>query len=161
ENKYNAILGGGKSNYVHPSDLAPMLIAMDATATIVGPGGTRTAPLQEFFVLPSKDVRRENILDPGEIVTQVNIPASPLTGRSHYPKFKERESMDFALSAVGAAVELAGDQAVRQCRIVLGGVATIPWRTIKAEQYLAGNPLTDKAIAQAAEIALEDAEPMG
>lgn len=161
ENKYNAILGGGKSNYVHPSDLAPMLVALGATATIAGPAGKRTVPLGEFFVLPEKDVRRETVLKEGEIVTDIHVPASPLAARSTYLKFKERDSLDFAMSAVAAALELGPDKTVKQARIVLGGVATIPWRVPKAEAFLVGKPINDETQAAAAKIALEGAHSMG
>jgi xanthine dehydrogenase YagS FAD-binding subunit len=162
ENKYNAILGGGKSNYVHPSDLAPMLVALGATVTIAGAAGSRTLPLQEFFVLPSQDVRRETVLKEGEIVTEIQVPASPLAARSTYLKFKERDSLDFAMAAVAAALELGPDnKTVRQARIVLGGVATIPWRAPAAEAYLVGKPINEETQTRAARLALEGARPMG
>jgi xanthine dehydrogenase YagS FAD-binding subunit len=161
QNKYNAILGGGKSNYVHPSDLAPVLVALGATANIVGPGGRRTVPLGEFFVLPSQDVRRETVLKEGEIVTEVHVPASAVAAKSTYLKFKERDSLDFAIAAVAAAIELAPDKTVRQARLVLGGVATIPWRCPAAEAYLAGKPINDQTQAEAAKLALEGAKSMG
>lgn len=158
--KYNAIFGGGESNYVHPSDLAPMLVALGATATIAGPGGKRTIPLENFFVVPAKDIRRETVLRDGEIVTEVQIPASPFGAKSTYLKFKERDSLDFAMSAVAAAVEMGADKTVRQVRLVLGGVGTIPWRVPKAEQFLTGKPLTEQNTAQAAKIALDGASTL-
>ena len=161
ENKYNAILGGGRSNYVHPSDLAPMLVALGATVTIAGAEGRRTIPLGEFFVLPEKDVRRETVLKEGEIVTEIQVPASPMAAKSTYLKFKERDSLDFAIAAVAAALELAPDKTVRQARIVLGGVATIPWRCPNAEAYLVGKPINDQRQADAAKMALEGAKSMG
>lgn len=160
ENKYNAIFGGGKSNYVHPSDLAPMLVALEATVTIGGPDGFRSIPLQEFFVTPAITVRRENVLKDGEIVTQLQIPASNLGQRSTYIKFKERDSLDFAIAAVAAAVDLAPDKTVKRARLVLGGVGTIPWHVPAAEEFLAGKKLTDDVNAQAAKIALDGAKPM-
>ena len=160
ENKYNAIFGGGKSNYVHPSDLAPMLVALEATVSIAGPDGARTIPLADFFIMPSIDVRRENVLKDGEIVTQVQVPASPLAGRSTYLKFKERDSMDFAIAAVAAAVDLAENKTVRRARLVLGGVGTIPWHAPAAEEFLAGKLLSEAVVAQAAQIALQGAKPM-
>jgi xanthine dehydrogenase YagS FAD-binding subunit len=126
ENKYNAILGGGPSFFVHPSDLAPMLVALGATVTIAGPGALRTVPLEQFFTLPTDDIRRENVLKDGEIVTEIQIPAASGSSRSTYLKFKERSSLDFAMASVAAAVELADSRTVRQARIVLGGVAPIP-----------------------------------
>jgi xanthine dehydrogenase YagS FAD-binding subunit len=161
ENKYNAVLGGGRSNYVHPSDLAPMLVALGATATVAGPDGRRDVPLDKFFVMPSEDVRRETVLKEGEIVAEIHLPASPLAARSTYLKFKERDSLDFAMSAVAAAVELAPDKTVKQARLVLGGVATIPWRTPKAEAYLVGKPINDETQAEAAKLALDGAKSMG
>ncbi len=160
ENKYNAIFGGGKSNYVHPSDLAPMLVALEATVSIAGPDGARTIPLADFFIMPSIDVRRENVLKDGEIVTQVQVPASPLAARSTYLKFKERDSMDFAIAAVAAAVDLAENKTVRRARLVLGGVGTIPWHAPAAEEFLAGKLLSEAVVAQAAQIALQGAKPM-
>jgi xanthine dehydrogenase YagS FAD-binding subunit len=160
ENKYNAILGGGPSFIVHPSDLAPMLVALGATVTIAGPDGIQNIPLEEFFILPTKDVRKENMLKDGQIITEIQVPASPFAARSTYLKFKERQSLDFAMSAVAAAVDLAPDKTVRQARLVLGGVAPIPWRVPDAERYLAGKTLSDSTVAQAAVLALNGASPL-
>lgn len=160
ENKYNAILGGGPSFIVHPSDLATMLSALDATISINGPKGPRDVPIGKFFTLPSDNASVENVLDDAEIVTQVQIPASAFASRSTYVKFKERESLDFAMVAAAAAVELGPDQTVRQARLVLGAVAPIPWRVPKAEAVLVGKPLNDDNIRAAAEMALEGAAPL-
>jgi xanthine dehydrogenase YagS FAD-binding subunit len=160
ENKYNAIFGGGDSNIVHPSDLAPMLITLQATITINGPDGARTIPLEQYFTVPDKDVLRENVLKDGEIVSEVQIPASPMGARSTYLKFKERASQDFAMSSVAAAVELGSDKTVRQARLTLGGVGTIPWRVPDAEQFLVGKALSTETVTQAAVIALKGATPM-
>src|SRR5262249_43683373 len=143
-----------------PSDLAPMLVALEATITIAGPDGTRTVPLGEFFVTPAISVRRETVLKDGEIVTQLQVPASNLGQRSTYIKFKERDSLDFAIAAVPAAVEFGPDKAVKRARLVLGGVGTIPWQVPAAEQFLAGKKLTEDVNSQAARIALEGAKPM-
>jgi xanthine dehydrogenase YagS FAD-binding subunit len=160
ENKYNAIFGGGDSNFVHPSDMAPMLIALQATVTINGPDGARTIPLEQFFTLPDKDIRRENVLKDGEIISEIQVPASPMAARSTYLKFKERQSQDFAMSSVAAAIELGPDKTVRQARLVLGGVGTIPWRVPEAEQFITGKVLSGDMITQAAVIALKGATPM-
>jgi xanthine dehydrogenase YagS FAD-binding subunit len=160
ENKYNAILGGGPSFIVHPSDLATMLTALDATITINGPQGARNVPIGKFFSLPSENASVENVLADAEIVTQIQIPASAFAARSAYIKFKERESLDFAMVAAAAAVDLAPDQTVRQARIVLGAVAPIPWRVPKAEAALIGKTLNDATISAAAEAALEGAAPL-
>jgi xanthine dehydrogenase YagS FAD-binding subunit len=161
ENKYNAIIGGGPSYIVHPSDLAPMLLALGAEVRVVGGDGRRTIPLDKFFTLPSQgDIRRENVLKNDDIVTEVHVPASPLTARSTYLKFKERESLDFALASVAAAVELAPNREVKAARIVLGGVAPIPWRVPAAETFLVGKTLNAEVLAEAGKIALAEAAPL-
>lgn len=159
ENKYNAILGGGPSYFVHPSDLAPMLIALGATVTIAGPDGARNFPLEKFFTLPTVQVRRENVLKDGEIVTEVQVPAAS-GGSSTYLKFKERSSLDFAMSAVAVSADLAGDKTVRSARLVLGGVAPIPWRAAETEAFLVGKKLDAPTVAAAADLALKQAKPM-
>jgi len=161
ENKYNAIFGGGPSYIVHPSDLAPMLMALGATVSVTGPEGKRVIPLDKFFTLPSEgNIRRENVLKNDELITQIQVPASSFAVNSTYLKFKERESLDFALSSVAVAVELGGDKTVRQAKIVLGGVAPIPWRASKAEAFLAGKSLNAEVLAAAAKEALSGAKPL-
>ena len=160
ENKYNAIFGGGPSFIVHPSDLAPMFVALGAQLTIVGPGGKRVIPIDQFFTLPSEgNIRRENVLKNDEIVTEIFVPASPLAAHSTYLKFKERDSLDFAMSAVAVAVELSGNT-VKDARIVLGGVAPKPWRVPDAEKFVTGKTLTKEVLAEAGKIALAKAEPL-
>jgi xanthine dehydrogenase YagS FAD-binding subunit len=160
ENKYNAIFGGGPSFIVHPSDLGNMLAALDAVISVTGPKGARQVSIDKFFTLPSENASVENSLDDGEIVTQISVPATLLAARSTYVKFKERSSLDFAMCAAAAAVEVGPDQTVRQARLVLGAVAPVPWRVPKAEAALVGKKLDDDAIAAAAEIALQDAKPL-
>jgi len=160
ENKYNAILGGGPSFIVHPSDLAPMLVALGASVSTASPKGGRSILLEKFFILPSEEPTRENVLEPAEIVTEIRVPASPLAARSTYLKFKERDSLDFALSAVAAAIEMDPSGAVRQARLVLGGVAPVPWRVPKAEEFLAGKRLEPATLAEAARLALRGASPL-
>ena len=161
ENKYNAILGGGPSYIVHPSDLAPALLCLNAVLTIAGPGGkTRQMPLTEFFTLPGEgDITHENVLKPGELVTSVFVPASAMAARSTYLKFREKNSLDWALSSVAMAVETDGN-IVKSVRVVLGGVAPIPWHARAAEAALIGKPLDDETIRAAALAATEGAEPL-
>ena len=161
ENKYNAIIGGGPSYIVHPSDLAPMLLALGATVTVSGATGKRAIPLDKFFTLPSEgNIRRENVLKNDDIITQINVPASALAAKSTYLKFKERDSLDFALASAAVALRLGPNQAVREARIVLGGVAPVPWRVPAAEKFLAGKKLTPDVLAEAAKIALAEAKPL-
>ena len=161
ENKYNAIIAGGPSYIVHPSDLAPMLLALGARVTVIGAAGKRIIPLDKFFTLPSEgNIRRENVLKNDDIITEIQVPATPLAGHSTYLKFKERDSLDFALASVAAAVQLLPNKTVKEARIVLGGVAPIPWRVPAAERYLAGKALTPDVLAEAGKLALAEAKPL-
>ncbi len=159
ENRYHAILGGGPSFIIHPSDLAPALISLDAKARIAGPKGERTIPLEQFFVLPTVNVRRENVLKPDEILTEILIPVPAAGTRSTYWKQNGARCLGLrALVSVAAAVRQK-DGKVEQARIVLGGVAPIPWRSHDAEAALIGKPLDSASVAQAAEEALKTARP--
>ena len=160
ENKYNAIFGDGPSYIVHPSDLAPMLLALGASVTVTGAKGKRVIALDKFFTLPSEgDIRRENVLQNDDIITEIFVPASPHAAKSTYLKFKERESLDFALASAAVAVQMAGGT-VKDARIVLGGVAPIPWRVPAAEKFLVGKTLSPDVLAEAGKIALSDAKPL-
>lgn len=161
QNKYNAILGGGPSFIVHPSDTAPALVAFGAIAEITGSRGARDLPLERFFALPTVDPRRENVLKPDEILTAVRIPAEPLGAsmRSVYLKFREKSSMDWAMSAVAVALAMEG-RAVREARIVLGGVAPIPWRVPAAEARLKGREPAGAVLEHVADAALDGALPL-
>ena len=160
-NKYNAILGGGPSYIVHPSDLAPALVALDAEARIAGRGGERSVPLERFFTLPTEgSVLKENVLAADEVLLGVRVP--PLAGegwRSTYLKFRERGSYDFALAAVALALRMEGDT-VREARLCLGGVAPIPWRAKEAEALLAGRAIDEGTCKAVGEAALRGARPL-
>jgi xanthine dehydrogenase YagS FAD-binding subunit len=158
ENKYHAIFGNGPCVMVHPSDLSPMLMALNATVTIAGKTGLRVVPIDSFFVLPKTDVRRENVVAAGEIVTEIHLPAT--AAKSTYLKFKERSSLDFAMASVAAVVEFNDDKTVKAAKIVLGGVAPIPWHVPKVDAFLTGKKLDDTTIAEAAKIALDGADPL-
>ena len=161
ENKYHAIFGGGPSYIVHPSDLAPMLIALGATVTILGPHEQTKISLEKFFTLPSEgNIRRENILKNDQIIESIYVPASKFAAHSTYLKFKERDSLDFAMAAVAAALAMGADKRISEARLVLGGVAPIPWRVPKAEASLVGRALSDDVARTAAGIALEGAKPL-
>ncbi len=162
DSRYHAILGGGPSFIVHPSDLAPALIVCDARVLISGPGGKKDVPLQQFYVLPNVRLDHETILGPGEIVTEVIVPsvASAAAGmRSLFLKFRERESFDFALASVAASVRMEG-AVCTAARVVLGGVAPVPWRSGEAERAVTGKAIDVPTAALAAEAALKDASPM-
>jgi len=138
-----------------------MLVALGASVNVTGGDGKRTIPLDKFFTLPADgNLRRENVLKNDDLITEVVVPASKFGANSTYLKFKERDSMDFAMSAVAAAVTLAADKTVSEARLVLGGVAPIPWRVAKAEAALVGKTMSKELLAEVAKTALQGAEPL-
>lgn len=161
ENQYHAILGGGPCHIVHPSDPAPALVALGASVVITDGVKTRTVPLSEFFVLPRQNVYRENILAQNEIITHILAPAPRPGTRSAYVKEREKDSFDWALASAAVVLTPGADgRTIELARIVLGGVAPIPWRAEDAEKALTGRPLAGPIIAQAAEAALAGARPL-
>ncbi|MFN0009096.1 MAG: FAD binding domain-containing protein [Planctomycetota bacterium] len=159
-NKYNAILGGGPSYIVHPSDLAPALVVLEAEVRLRGPAGERTVPIERFFTLPSEgSVLKENVLGDDEILLSVRVPAPASGTRSTYLKFKERGSFDFALVSVAAALVVEAGQVAR-ARLALGGVAPIPWRAGDAEKVLVGKAMEASAWKAAGEAAMLEADPL-
>ncbi len=159
EHKYLAILGGDSCIIVHPSDLAPPLIALDATIHLVGPVGRRSLSLEEFFAGPERDVLRENVLGQGELVAEVTVPPPAPGARSLFLKTRERAVWDFAVVSCTAVLRVRNDT-VDHVRIVLGGVAPIPYRPRAAEAHLLGRRPTPEAIAEAARLALAPARPL-
>lgn len=159
ENQYHAILGGHLCFIVHPSDLAPALIAHDARITYAGPGGRKTIPLAEFFLGPEKDITRETVLEPNEVVEEISVPTPAANARGVYLKVRERSTWDFSTLSVAALVEMDGG-VCRRARVVLGAVAPVPWPAPEADKVLAGARITPAVARQAAEAALRGARPM-
>jgi xanthine dehydrogenase YagS FAD-binding subunit len=116
-------------------------------------------PLENFFVLPQVNYRRENILGPAEIVTEIQVPAPKAGSKGFYHKVRERQAWDHAIVSVATVVESKGGS-VRDARVVLGGVAPVPWRAPKAEEFLRGKTMDASAAQKAAEIALDGAKPL-
>ncbi len=157
ENKYHCILGGGPCFIVHPSDLAPILISLNASVRISGLEGSKEVKLQDFFVLPEKDPTRETILSDQEVLTEVVVPIKKV--KSYFLKHKERKSLDFALVSIAVAGNVEGGK-LNNLRITLGGIAPIPWRAKKAEEMLAGRTASETLLEKAAEAELKDAVPL-
>ncbi|TDI84007.1 MAG: xanthine dehydrogenase family protein subunit M [Caldithrix sp.] len=158
-NQYHAIFGGGPSYIVHPSDAAPALQALGALLKVFGPSGSDEIPLEEFFELPIDNLRGENVLQANEIITHISIPEPAAGTRSTFLKFREKQSMDFAISSVAAILQMQGNR-VKSADIVLGGVAPIPWRAKDAEAELQGKALSSETIEKAATAAVAGATPM-
>ncbi|WP_329097163.1 xanthine dehydrogenase family protein subunit M [Actinomadura citrea] len=155
----HAVLGtSDRCIATHPSDVAVALVAVDAVLRTRGPGGERSVPIDDFFLLPGETPQRENPLEHGELITAIEVPAVPVARRSVYLKVRDRASYEFALASVAAAVEVR-DGAVADVRLALGGIATKPWRARSAEQSLLGGPASRDAFAEAAARALAAAAP--
>jgi xanthine dehydrogenase YagS FAD-binding subunit len=158
-NRAHAVLGASdKCIATYPGDFAQALLALDAQVEIMGKNGTRKIPFASLHRLPGDTPDKEHTLTPGELITAFTIVASPWTKRSLYLKIRDRQSYEFALASAAVALDLDGNR-VRQARIALGGVATVPWRAAAAEAKLIGQPFDDETLKAAAEAAFEQAKP--
>jgi len=144
---------------VHPSDIAPALVALDAALQITGPKNNRSVAVESFHMPPSRDVARETVLEAGEIVTDIVLPAPKEGLRSSYRKIRARRSWDFALAGTALAIAFTGDQ-ITDCRIALSGAAPVPWRSKEAEAVLTGNRMNPGIVQEASQAALGAAEPL-
>jgi len=159
-NRMHAILGASPACVAtHPSDLCVALAVLDATVHLSGPDGERRLPFAELHRLPGDEPDRDTALEPGDLITAVELPALPLAARSVYRKVRDRSSYAFALVSVAAALSVENGT-VTDVRLALGGVAHKPWRALKAEQALRGRPATEAAFRAAAAAELADARPL-
>ncbi len=159
QSQYHCIFGGGACVAVHPSDVAPALMALDAKVRIAGARGSRNVGLDQFFVQPDSSVTRETVVEPGEIVTDVLLPP-PVAGQvSGYRKVRARGSWDFALAGIAFAVSSKAAR-VERARIVLSGVAPIPWRALEVEKVITGQRLDPRTIAAAGVASVKGASPL-
>ncbi|MFC0533278.1 FAD binding domain-containing protein [Phytohabitans kaempferiae] len=160
-NRSHAILGGSPSCIAtHPSDLAVALVAFDAVVHVIGPNGSRSIPIDDFYLLPGDTPDREHSLAQGELIVAVDLPGDVIAVRSTYAKIRDRQSYEFALVSVAAAIAVS-EGVVRDVRLALGGVGTKPWRARIAEAELIGAPATRESYAAAAvsELAGADVRP--
>lgn len=158
DNRYHAIIGGELCYIVHPSDTATALLALNAKAKIAGPGGDRTVPFDDYFTGPRVDVLRENILKPGELLVEVFIPTPAPGTKQAWAKLKNRQVYDFAVVAVAAAFAVENGT-WKDGRVVLGGVAPVPYRATVIEDQLKGKNIKS-SIKQAAAAIRTVARPM-
>jgi xanthine dehydrogenase YagS FAD-binding subunit len=156
-NRNHAILGASPACVaVHPSDMCVALAALDAVVHLAGNTGTRTLSLIDLHRLPGEHPEIETMLEPGELITGVELPALSGAARSMYRKVRDRASYAFALVSVAAALEIENGS-VKEVRIAFGGVAHKPWRAVKAENALRGQPATEASFRAAAEAELAGA----
>jgi xanthine dehydrogenase YagS FAD-binding subunit len=159
-NRLHAILGASPECVAtHPSDMCVALAALDAIVHLRGASGERTIALTQLHRLPEDHPDIETALEPGELITAVELPPSELAAHSTYRKVRDRGSYAFALVSVAAALELDGD-GVADVRLALGGVAPKPWRAWRAEAALRGSPATEESFLGAADAELAEARPL-
>jgi xanthine dehydrogenase YagS FAD-binding subunit len=156
-NRGHAVLGVSEHCIAtHPSDVAVALVAFDAVVHTIGPSGARRIPIEEFYLPPGDHPDVEHPLEHGELIVAVDVPGLPVAGGSRYLKFRDRQSYEFALVSVAAALDVV-DGVVRSVRLALGGVGTVPWRAHRAEERLLGAPATAEEFAAAAAAELSGA----
>ena len=156
-NRGHAVLGtSGQCIATHPSDVAVALVAFDAVVRTVGPQGARALPIDDFFLLPGDTPQREHPIAHGELLVAIDLPAAPIARTSVYLKVRDRQSYEFALVSVAAALAVQ-DGEIADVRLALGGVGTKPWRAHRAEAALVGGPADEASFRRAAAAELEGA----
>jgi xanthine dehydrogenase YagS FAD-binding subunit len=158
-NRIHAVLGTSeKCIATNPSDMNVALIALDSVVHVQGRGGERTIPFEQFHLAPGDTPERETVLERGELIDAVEIPASSFAADSLYLKVRDRASYEFALVSVALALEMAGGK-IRTARMAFGGVATKPWRARSVEEVLAGATPSEGLFKRAGDAATEGARP--
>jgi xanthine dehydrogenase YagS FAD-binding subunit len=158
ENQYHAIMGTGGCCMVSPSDLAPALMALNARVEIATPKGNRMVPIEQFYVRPEKNVMRETVLAPQEMVVAIEIPSPAASSKGIFLKVKERQAFDFAVVSVAVNLTLKNN-VVTDSRIAFGGIAPFPLRSTKAEAALKGKQVTE-SVPAACNACVDGAEPL-
>lgn len=159
ENAQHAVVGAEECVTVAPSDLAPALIAHDAQVSLTGARATRSIPLADLYVRPSGTARHEHSIRAGEVLTYVQVPEAGLQRRGVYEKAMDRKTWTFALVSVAAAARVR-DGKLRDVRIVLGGVAAVPWREEAAEAIATGEVVDERLARLSADAVLTEAQPL-
>ena len=158
-NRGLAILGTSEHCIAtNPSDMNVAMAALEATIHVRGPKGERSIPIADFHLLPGNTPQRETVLEPGDLITHVTLPALPSGSRSLYLKLRDRASYEFALASAAVVITAANGKITR-ARIALGGVGTKPWRSTEAEGELTNQPANEAVFRKAAEAALRGAKP--
>jgi xanthine dehydrogenase YagS FAD-binding subunit len=159
-NRIHAVLGASEQCVAtHPSDMAVAMMALEATVHTRGSKGERAIALDEFYLEPGSTPDRENLLEPGELITYVMLPRLPAGTRSYYLKLRDRAQYEFALASAAVVAQVNGGR-VQRVRIALGGVGTKPWRSREAEAVLQGKAADERNFHAAAEAAMRDAKPL-
>ena len=159
-NRIHAVLGGSENCVAtHPSDMAVAMMVLEATVHTRGAKGERAIALNDFYLVPGSTPDRENVLEPGELITYVTLPKPAAGTRSYYLKLRDRAQYEFALASAAVVASVDGGR-VRRVRIALGGVGTKPWRSHEAEAALEGKAANEQNFRAAAEAAMRGAKPL-
>jgi xanthine dehydrogenase YagS FAD-binding subunit len=158
QNQLHALFDVSPCVAVHPSDPATALVALDGSVRLRGTAGVRELSVAELFAPPTDDRRAETVIQSDELIVSLRIPTRP-GAHSTYLKAMDRKVWAFALAGVAAAIQMDGGRIVA-ARVVLGGVAPVPWRSTSAENILTGAKVSDAVITRAAEVALDGAQPL-
>src|SRR5947209_5957568 len=163
ENRLHAVLGWSEACIaIHPSDFCVPLTALDAVVEIEGRNGRREVALEAFHLLPGDSPERESVLEPGDLIVAIRLPAEARVFAAHARYLKVRERTSYAFAVASATTALRIEQGViREARLALGGVAAKPWRARAAEAQLVGRHPDAAAFSQGADAALADAKPSG
>ncbi len=158
-NRIHAILGASEQCIaVQPSDMSVALMALDAVVQVTGPKGDRSIPMRDFHRLPGNTPQIDTDLQPGELITAIDLPAIPYARRSKYIKVRDRNSYAFALVSIATVLDVDDAGNIRKAHLALGGVAHKPWRAAKAESLLAGKKPDESTLRAAAEAELAPAK---
>ena len=159
-NRRHAVLGGSDQCIAtYPGDFAQALMVVNAIVELRGPKGIRTVAFATLHRQPGDTPDLETTLLPGEMITAFIVPTAPWMRRSLYLKVRDRQSYEFALASAAVALDMNG-AVIREARIALGGVATVPWRSLAAETTLRDKPLDEASANAAAEAAFAEAQPL-
>lgn len=159
-NRTHAILGTSDACVAtHPSDVAVAFAALEARVHLLGPDGARQVPFADFLLRPGKTPDREQAIKPGELITEVVIPALPRPLKSGYLKVRDRQSYEFALTSAAVALHVRGG-VIREAKVAAGGVGTVPWKLPDVERHLVGERPSESLWAAAAARAADEARPL-
>lgn len=158
-NREHAIFDAARCVAVTPSDTAPALVALDAQMEIRSHRGSRTVSAEEFFIGPATDITRMTVLQPTEVLAAIHVPGDWAGKPYYFEKVADRQAWDFALANVAAVLDVQGG-AIRDARIVVGGVAARPLRMRRVESAIAGRPVDEATLDEAGRLAVQGARPL-
>jgi len=159
ENQYHAVMNNSTCAMVHPSSTAVPLLAMNSQVELTSKQGKRTVAMSEFYVPPEKSLINETVMQPGEIITRLFVPAPEIGTRSAYQKYGEKESFDWPLADAGIVLVMEGERC-RRAAVVMGVAAPTPIRSQAAEAVLTGATINEATARAAAKAAMQNATPL-